>query len=279
MSTMISNYLHHQHAPMFLHRFPFLLYPYYALNMLSVQRVRYSRRAVNRIIRSGVRMNAVTDAGCGLGDFLFTLPAVRKARHVTGIDLSPSNIELCQRLAESSDAANMKFICSDLSEAEFPAEQDLIICVGVMMYIKDDEALLRKFRQSLAAGGRVVVYAAVNYRRRLSLYQRLSKMPGFDYDDVFGRAQTYTDGALEQLVERCGFTVEKAEYSFGPAAAIMYEISSIFEWIIKSNHVLFSLLIVPIYAVFYPFYIIALIYDYHSTRPTGNGLVITAVKR
>jgi SAM-dependent methyltransferase len=278
MPTTISQYLHHQHAPEFLRRFPFLLYPYYSLNRLSVQRVRYARRAVNRIIRSGSQLNAVTDAGCGLGDFLFTIPAVRNAEHVTGIDISSSNIELCRSLAGSIGATKMNFICSDLSEEELPGGQDLIICVGVIMYIKDDEALIRKFFETLSVGGRVVIYAAVNYRRNLPLYKRLSQTAGFDYDEVFGRAQTYTDGSLEQLLKKCGFTVERAEYSFGKTAATLYEVSSLFEWFVKTKNPLLSLIVLPFYVIFYPFYLLSLFVDYHTSRSTGNGVAITAVK-
>jgi hypothetical protein len=50
-----------------------MLYPYYALNRLSVQRVTVcpAGREPHHPFRQS-ELNAVTDAGCGLGDFLFT---------------------------------------------------------------------------------------------------------------------------------------------------------------------------------------------------------------
>ncbi len=279
MSTKISQYLSHQHAPGILHRFPRLLYPYFALNYLSVLRMKYARRAINRALQSVTNPKRIVEAGCGMGDFLFTIPKLRRAEFVLGIDVSQSNISVCQHLADTIGAKNMTFVCSDLAAADIPPDQDLILCIGVLMYIKNDETVLRIFHDALSDNGKLLIYVAVNYRRTLSLFKRLSMKPGFDYDEIIGRPQTYTDESLEQLLKRCGFRVENKEHSFGKITATMFEISAIFEWIVKSMNPLISLIVMPLYLLFYPFYFVSMMLDYVTTRSTGNGVMITAVKQ
>ncbi len=279
MATKISQYLNHQDAPGILLRFPRLLYPYYMVNYLTVLRMKYARRAINRVLRTRSLPTRVLEAGCGMGDFLFTIPELRRAPSVLGIDVSGSNIAVCRRLAETTDAQNMSFVCSDLATAELPMGQELILCIGVLMYIKEDEMVLRKFHDALAPDGRLLLYAAVNYRRNLSVFKRLSRIPGFDYDEIIGRPQTYTDESLQRALTQCGFSIEHMEHSFGTPAAIMFEISMIFEWYIKSKNPLIALIVLPIYLIFIPFYFISMLADFHSTRTTGNGVMITAVKR
>jgi len=220
----------------------------------------------------------IVDAGCGMGDFLFTVPEFRKGEQVTGIDSSQSNINICNRLMETLDKRNMKFVCSDLGAAEIPPQQDLIMCIAVIMLISEDTVLLKKFREALAPNGRLLLYAAVNYRRTLPLYKRLSQKDGFDYDQVIGRPQTYSDELLEQRIKESGLVIEEKRHSFGFGAATMFEISAIFEWLFKTWHPVFTLILIPFYLIFYPLYLLSMFLDYHGNRTTGNGVMIIAKK-
>ncbi|MFA6468565.1 MAG: class I SAM-dependent methyltransferase [Bacteroidota bacterium] len=279
MPRKISRYLHHKHAPSILLRFPRLLFAYFWLNHSSVLRIQYSRRAIHRLLKKIPPPKQILDAGCGVGDFLFTIPEFRIAEKTTGIDTSLSNIELCNRLAETLRLTNIQFVCKDIAEADFPASQDLILCIGVLMYIQHDDALMKKFHNALSPEGRLIVYVPVNYRRRLSLYKLLSQRPNFDYDHIVGRMHTYTDESIEQLLTDAGFQIEERRYSYGPTVATTFEIIAILEWMIKTWHPGFAILILPFFVTFYPFYYITMQADYFSSRSTGNGVVITARKR
>lgn len=276
--SAVSQYLSHQQAPALLLRFPRILYLYYWLNHLSVLRMKYAHRSITSVLRRAGAVRTVVDAGCGMGDYLFTVPEFAAAERLVGIDVSPSNIQVCNALASATGRKNMEFVCSDLAAAELPGSVDLLLCIGVLMYISDDAAVLEKFHRALAPDGTLLLYVAVNYRRNLSLYRRLAMNPGFDYDEIIGRPQTYTDAALQQRLSDAGFTVIEQRHSFGTAAATMFEISAIFEWIVKSRHPVIALFIVPLYLMFYPFYLLSMVIDYHSSRPTGNGVMITAQK-
>lgn len=276
--SAVSQYLSHQHAPAFLLRFPRILFLYYKLNHLSVLRMKYAHRAISNVLHRHGTIRTVVDAGCGMGDYLFTVPEFRSAERLVGIDVSPSNIEVCNALASATGRKNMEFVCSDLGTATLPGSVDLLLCIGVLMYIKNDRAVLEKFHDALTPNGTLLLYVAVNYRRNLNLFRRLAKNPGFDYDEIIGRPQTYTDATLQQRLSDAGFTVIEQRHSFGAAAATMFEISAIFEWIFKSRHPVIALLITPLYLMFYPFYLLSMLIDYHASRPTGNGVMITARK-
>ena len=100
MTRTISRYLSHQHAPAILFRFPLLLYFYFWLNRISVLRMKYAHRAIGRVVKTMDRPLRVTDAGCGMGDFIFSVPEISSSEKTVGIDFSPSNIGLCFRLKE-----------------------------------------------------------------------------------------------------------------------------------------------------------------------------------
>lgn len=277
--TAVSQYLSHQQAPALLLKYPRLLFLYFWLNRLSVLRMKYAHQAIRTVLEKYGMPRSVADAGCGMGDYLFTVPEFRRAERLTGIDVSGSNIDVCNRLAETTGRTNMQFICSDLASAVIEPNTDLILCIGVLMYIREDAAVLKKFHDALSPDGTLVLYAALNYRRNLPIYQRLAQKPGFDYDEIIGRPQTYTDESLNKRLTECGFTIVEQRHSFGVPAAIMFEISAIFEWYFKSLHPVLAVFLLPLYLLFYPLYLIAMETDVRSSRTTGNGVMIIAKKQ
>ncbi|MCK9408110.1 MAG: class I SAM-dependent methyltransferase [Bacteriovoracaceae bacterium] len=279
MAKIVSQYLSHQHAPALVLRFPRILFLYYWINHLSVLRMKYARRAIRTVLQTTGTPHTVIDAGCGMGDYAFSVPEFKKAKKVIGIDVSPSNIDACNRLAASTNANNMEFVCSDLGTAILPYNTDMILCIGVLMYIGNDSVVLKNFHASLSQNGTLLIYVAVNYRRNLSLYRRFAKKPGFDYDEIIGRPQTYTDTTLEQLLSESGFTILEKKHSFGKFAATMFEISAMFEWFFKSWHPLTAIILIPFYLLFYPLYLLSMTIDYHGSRSTGNGVMIIAKKK
>jgi len=278
MANTFSQILNHQRAPDFLFRFPRIIFVYYLLNHLTALRMKYTRRAIRQVVTTMPLPKRIVDAGCGMGDFLFTVREFQNGKQLIGLDVSQSNIDVCNCLMETLKKKNMKFVCSDLNAAEIPPQQDLIMCIAVIMLMSDDKALLRKFRDALAPHGRLLLYAAVNYRRTLTLYKWFAQKKGFDYDEVIGRPQTYNDEILEQRIKECGFVIEEKRHSFGIAAATMFEISAIFEWLFKTWHPVLTLLLIPFYLIFYPLYLLSMFIDYHGTRATGNGVMIIAKK-
>lgn len=279
MTKKLAQYINHQSAPAIILRYPKLLYLFFAMNHFSVLRMKYTYRAIRETINKYGKPKSVIDAGCGMGDFLFTVPDFQTAENVVGIDVSPSNIEICNRLKAVSRKDNFLFTQADLNYAEIPPNQNMILCIGVIMYVQDDIGLLHRFRNSLDADGKLLLYVAVNYRRQFSFFTKLSKHKGFCYDDVIGRPHTYTDNSLRKKLEECGFVIESQRHSFGNFMAKMYEIAATLEGLIKTQNFLVGIFILPFFIAFYPFYLGAMMIDFYGSQNTGNGTVIVASKK
>ena len=125
---------------------------------------------------------------------------------------------------------------------------------------------------------RLILYVPVNYRRHLSVYKSVSKKSGFDYDEIIGRPHTYTDDSIKQRIRESGLVIEQQQHSFGTLAAMMFEISAIFEWYFKTKNYLLSIPLGILYLVFFPINLLAMISDYSGKRTTGNGCIIVAKK-
>ena len=99
----------------------------------------------------------VIDIGCGCGDTSLNIARiVGKAGAVLGIDVSTPMLEVARSRAALADCAHLAFREGDASEAEIPANTDLLFSrFGVMFFSQPTQALSH-LRGSLRAGGRCV---------------------------------------------------------------------------------------------------------------------------
>jgi SAM-dependent methyltransferase len=99
----------------------------------------------------------VIDIGCGCGDTSLNIARiVGKAGAVLGIDVSTPMLEVARSRAALADCAHLAFREGDASEAELPANTDLLFSrFGVMFFSQPTQALSH-LRGSLRAGGRCV---------------------------------------------------------------------------------------------------------------------------
>jgi SAM-dependent methyltransferase len=102
----------------------------------------------------------VIDIGCGCGDTSLSIARiVGKAGTVLGIDVSTPMLAVARSRAALADCAHVVFCEGDASEAELPANTDLLFSrFGVMFFSKPTQAL-RHLRGALRAGGRCVFVA------------------------------------------------------------------------------------------------------------------------
>jgi SAM-dependent methyltransferase len=99
----------------------------------------------------------VIDIGCGCGDTSLDIARiVGKAGAVLGIDVSTPMLEVARSRAALADCPHLVFREGDASEAELPANTDLLFSrFGVMFFSQPTQALSH-LRGSLRAGGRGV---------------------------------------------------------------------------------------------------------------------------
>lgn len=141
------------------------------------------------------------DFACGTGRILkFLAPRVGVS---TGIDVSPSMLEVCRR-----ECPNAKIIMADISRAQVlePGSFDLITAFRFFPNAQDDlrQAVIGRLASLLAPGGRLVFN---NHKHSGSITFGMLKLVGRGR-----RVMSFRD--VRNLVESAGLQIERT-YSFG----------------------------------------------------------------
>lgn len=105
----------------------------------------------------------VLDVGCNMG--ALGVSASAYAKHVTGIDIDDSLIEIASVLAQAVAADNTEFVASSVMDFQSETPFDVILCCAVFSW---SGASLDQFISkisSLAAPGALILYESNNYDR------------------------------------------------------------------------------------------------------------------
>lgn len=136
------------------------------------------------------------DVGCGSGYYAVEL-ARRGARSVTGVDFSENMLELARKRAtEHQVAGPCRFVRADVLHWQPETRFDVSLVIGVMDYLPEPGALLRRVRQwtsdrAILSFPRLWTWRAPVRRVRL----RLEGTPVFFYSKT----------RVEQLLAAAGF--------------------------------------------------------------------------
>ena len=96
---------------------------------------------------------SILDAGCGTGLVGQALRDRGYLGHLTGIDLSPASLEAARNRGTYSDTHIVDMQQGlDFADDAF----DALICVGVLTYVPDTDAIWREFARMVRPGGVVV---------------------------------------------------------------------------------------------------------------------------
>ena len=128
----------------------------------------------------GYRGRSVLEVGCGAGVDLARF--ARGGAEATGVDLSPSAIELA-RANFSQQGLQGRFEVADGEHLPFPDNSfDLVYAHGVVQYTADPQRLVDECRRVLKPGGEAVfqVYNRISWLNALS---KLMKV-GLEHDDA-----------------------------------------------------------------------------------------------
>jgi ubiquinone/menaquinone biosynthesis C-methylase UbiE len=99
----------------------------------------------------------VLDIGCGPG--IFTKDLLERNLRVYSADLSMEMIKQAKAQATSSaQASNAFFVSSNVSEICFSNRKiDIVLCIGVVSYVKDYMPLLSEINRVLRLGGMAII--------------------------------------------------------------------------------------------------------------------------
>lgn len=158
------------------------------------------------------------DVGCGPG--ILTQDLLNKNLQVINADLSVEMIREAKRTTMSNPhVQNASFVASDVSQLCIADSQvDLVVCVGVVCYVKNYNSLLSELRRVLKTGGLAIIQ--INrirwpniYRKFVPLYHYIkSRITNKKYDDIDFRFNYFSYLNFLQDLEGKGFKILKLEH-------------------------------------------------------------------
>ena len=120
----------------------------------------YSPAGRRVLLRAGLKPGMrVADLGCGVGATTRMLAEmVGLAGHVTGIDLSATQLDQGRRLCEEVGVTNASFVCASATDTGLPRQSlDLVYCRFLLLHLVNPEAGLQEMLALLKPGGVLVV--------------------------------------------------------------------------------------------------------------------------
>jgi len=107
----------------------------------------------------------ILDVGCGPGDLLLAIDTQYSA--LQGIDIAEEMVNIANQKAISKQKNHIKFECGDIENLRFEnASFDLIICSGVIEYLKDDIEWLKEIKRVLKPEGFLILNVTNKYSVR-----------------------------------------------------------------------------------------------------------------
>jgi SAM-dependent methyltransferase len=169
-------------------------------------------RLFEAIARAFPRSAAVLDAGCGRGDFLRHLRAIRPDLTLTGIDLSPNR-----------DEPGIRYLQGDFLEMEVPEKFDAVVSLAVIEHVADIRGFVARLRALVKPNGLVTIMT-LNESSLLYDLARAGQRVGVPlaFNRLYSRHHLhhFTRRSLRALVERHGLHVESELIHNPPLAAI-----------------------------------------------------------
>ena len=146
-------------------------------------------------------MNAdILDAGAGFGQYTYWLYTKSWTYNITAVDVKDEQVDDCNKFFGRIGANHVQFGVADLTKFYKDNSFDLALSVDVMEHIEDDSKELSLAYRALRSGGYLLLFVP-------ALQWLFSEA-----DSSFGHFRRYYKKDLVKLVEKAGFSIEKAHY-------------------------------------------------------------------
>lgn len=282
MPRELSRWINEHEFPGVYYRFPGLLSIQWLTNRVLYHRSWLIRSTVSRSLKKFRSGFAYLDAGCGAGDFLVPLARKFKNGSFYGLDKSAANIRTLNRYCTHKGVANVILSTGYLQEMGTGPRFSVVLCASVLHYLPSRLPVLEKLAGSMIAGGQLIIYVPVNYRRRLPGYEWLRETVFRDVDYEGGKS-VMMDLSYEKLCRELtgsGFTVDLHRQLYGMAGQIAYEITSMALLFIQKVPWVLAVVGTLIYfPLIHPFVLIFQAVDFFSRNKRGNGLLMMATRK
>lgn len=214
----------------------------------------------------------ILDAGCGFGQYSYYLYKLNPKFSILGVDNKGEQVCRGNDFYRKRNIPNVYFRTADLSELTSKEAFDLVLCVDVMEYIKDDELVFKKIYESLKPDGKFLMSVPSDRKTRINLME-------FRFaDEGEYMRQGYNVSDLKIRLKKLGFKKVRARYTYGWPGQI--------SWLITIKWPVLALSWSKVMLVFLPLYFvlifpICLLLNFMDTRMghiTGAGLILKGYK-
>ena len=168
------------------------------------------------------------DAGCGPGLYTFFVAEQFPEAHVTGYDISLSDINICNQNKIRRKIDNVTFKPVDLSKLSEPENYDFIFSIDVMEHIRGNLLVFKNIYDALKPGG--IFYLAMPYEpghRYLLPRKYFSNYLSWAKREHVG--EQYSLHAIAHTLNRLGFSLIDARYTFGFWGKLSWELDMLTE--------------------------------------------------
>lgn len=154
----------------------------------------------------------VLDIGCGEGRMALTLGARNPGVHVTGIDVSATNVSLAKRLNRFPNVAFHQGLGEDLASQVAASSFDLAYSFAVLEHVRDVDEFILSVLKALRPGGRFCFVVPMNE------LIAIGPVPEFNPPDgVAGHVRAFSEtGLRERFGQYEAFTLEKVPGRWRP---------------------------------------------------------------
>jgi SAM-dependent methyltransferase len=153
----------------------------------------------------------------GMGPGVFARDAAERGFRFIGVDISRAMIER----AEALGVSNAEYVQGDLDALEpFRGEVDAVLAIGLIDYLEDPAAGLRKLADCLKPGGVLLV----SFRNRRSVNTLLRHVAKGVWRRVFGRLRWRAQSAFVSSVHEKSFAPAWLREALGEAGMTMADV-------------------------------------------------------
>jgi ubiquinone/menaquinone biosynthesis C-methylase UbiE len=153
--------------------------------------------------------DTVLDVACGPG--LVGCAFAARARHVTGVDLTPAMIEKAEQLQKTKGLANLTWQIADVAPLPFADRSfSMVITRYSFHHFVDPRAVLAEMSRVCQSGGKLVVIDVTPAPAKQEAYNRMEKLR----DPSHVRALTLPEllGLMDDLglfvTKQCGYSLD-----------------------------------------------------------------------
>jgi hypothetical protein len=259
--------------PKILYRIPHLIRVVFVINYCFQYRkwtlIKTWKKALNK------QPKAFVAADIGAGESQYLIPNCKQYPNAAfwAFDKHPESVLFNKQYP----LKNLHSAVLDIEVECTKIKADLLLCVGVLQYIQNDEQALLHLYESLKNKGTAFLYVPINGKQYTRFYQWVFlNYP--NYETLNHRKRIYTEQELINKISDAGFKIKNKEYTYGPIASISHEISSSLLVLLLQGNLFIKLLALPLLLAFFPIQILLYFVDYNTAKCTGNGLLMELIK-